>query len=80
MNARLQVRLLRAVPTAKLPPRRPGTWGPLAEPVDPTDTLQRMRAQSLLSGIQFRDGSTCCPPLSLGQARDVLAWATHVIK
>ncbi len=73
-------RRLRLLPKSAAPIRKPGTWGPLAEPVDPTDTLQRMRAQSLLSGFQFRDGSTCCPPLSLGQARDVLAWATHVVK
>lgn len=75
MNARLQVRLLRAVPKAKLPPRKPGTWGPLSEPVDPIDTLTRSRAQSLLCGMRYRDGGTNPGTLSIDQARDVLAWS-----
>jgi hypothetical protein len=45
-----------------------------AAPTDPRDVALRMRAQSLLCGIAFRDGSTQAPPLSIEQARDVLAW------
>lgn len=50
------------------------TWGPLAEPVDPLDTWHRMRAQSALTGMAYRDGSRSPDTLTLGQARDVLAW------
>lgn len=46
----------------------------LSRPVDADETHLRMRAQSLLSGIRFFDGSTACPPLTLAQARDVIAW------
>lgn len=41
----------------------------------PDDTASRTRAQSLLAGTRYRDGSTNPGPLTLGQARDVLAWA-----
>jgi hypothetical protein len=53
--------------TAAAPARR-------AAPTDPRDVALRMRAQSLLCGLPFRDGSTQAPPLSTQQARDVLAW------
>lgn len=43
---------------------------------DPMETHHRMRAQSLLAGTAYRDGSTNPGTLSLEQARDVLAWAT----
>lgn len=42
----------------------------LAAPVDPADTQAIMRAQSILSGALIGQ----CPPLTLDQARDVLAW------
>lgn len=42
----------------------------------PLDTMARSRAQSLLAGLYFRDCSTNPGPLTLSQARDVLAWAT----
>ncbi len=42
----------------------------------PLDTQARMRAQSLLAGTTYRDGSTNPGTLTLEQARDVLAWAT----
>lgn len=32
-------------------------------------------AQSLLTGVNFRDGSSVCPPLTLDQAYDVMKWA-----
>lgn len=43
-------------------------------PVNPSETDLRMRAQSLLSGMRFKDGSTQAPVLTIEQARDVLAW------
>lgn len=52
---------------AALPARR-------AAPTDPQDVALRMRAQSLLCGLPFRDGSTQAPPLTSEQAHDVLAW------
>jgi hypothetical protein len=51
--------------------KKPGTWGVLAEPVNPLETQLRMRAQSILSGPLIG----ACPTLTLSQARDVLAWA-----
>lgn len=45
-------------------------WGALAAPVLPEETQLRMRAQSILSGGEIGQ----CPPLTLDQARDVLAW------
>lgn len=45
-------------------------WGQLSAPVDPADTLICMRAQSALSGPELGQ----CPPLTVEQARDVLAW------
>ena len=37
----------------------------------------RYRAQSLLTGLVFRDGSYICPPLTLDQATDVLKWSRN---
>lgn len=55
---------------------KPRTWGALAEPVDPIETLRRMRAQSIMcSGEKFRDGSSQAPPLTLDEAKTVLKWA-----
>ena len=48
----------------------PGIWGPLAAPVDPTETDIRARAQSILSGPLIG----ACPTLTLDQAQDVLRW------
>ena len=42
----------------------------------PMDNVNRSRAQSLLAGMTFRDGSSNPGPLTLPQAADVLAWAT----
>lgn len=38
--------------------------------IDVAETALRVRAQSLLSGPPIGQ----CPPLSIAQARDVLAW------
>jgi hypothetical protein len=65
-NPHALVRLVRPAP-----PRPPGAWGPLAAPVDPLETVDRARAQSLMSPTP-KGGA--CPPLTLAQARDVLAW------
>lgn len=46
----------------------------------PLDNQARIRAQSLLAGIAYRDGSTNPGPLTLPQAQDVLAWATQRIR
>lgn len=53
-------------------------WTPLSEPVLPLDTMARIRAQSLLTGLRYRDGSTNPNALTLDQAHDVLRWATGV--
>jgi hypothetical protein len=45
-------------------------WGRQAAPVFPDETLLCMRAQSALSGPELGQ----CPPLTVEQARDVLAW------
>lgn len=42
----------------------------------PLDNQTRSRAQSLLAGTRFRDGSTNPGPLTLAHAQDVLRWAT----
>lgn len=42
-------------------------------------TRDQYQAQSILTGIQFRDGSTTCPPLTLDQAADVLQWSRHYV-
>lgn len=47
---------------------------------DPIETVNRSRAQSLLAGAAYRDGSTNPGPLTLAQAHDVLAWATRRIR
>ena len=49
-------------------------WG--AARAVPMDNVNRSRAQSLLAGMTFRDGSSNPGPLTLPQAADVLAWAT----
>lgn len=67
-------RRLRLLPKVSAPVRKPGAWGPLAEPVDPLESTLRYRAQSLLAGMRYRDGSTNPDTLTLDQARDVLAW------
>jgi len=59
---------------AKAEPPKPGTWGQLSAPVEWEELRIRTRAQSLLCGLQFRDGSSQCPPLSLSQAQDVLRY------
>lgn len=44
------VRRLRVVPiTPRLPKRKPGTWGPLAEPVDVAETERRAAWASFLT-------------------------------
>lgn len=43
---------------------------------DPLENTLRMRAQSLLAGPAYRDGSCNPGTLTLAQAQDVLAWAT----
>lgn len=68
-----RLRLIRRRPVAAPEPRG-GPWGPLAEPVLPNETDARMRAQSLLAGLQYRDGSTNPGTLTYPQACDVLAW------
>ena len=55
----------------RAPASKPGTWGTLAPPVDPLETVERARAQSLMSPTP-KGGA--CPPLTLAQARDILAW------
>lgn len=46
----------------------------------PDDTAARIRAQSLLAGTRYRDGTTNPGTLTPEQARDVLAWATTRIR
>lgn len=53
-------------------------WG--ATRTDPIETVSRSRAQSLLAGATYRDGSTNPGTLTLAQAHDVLAWATTRIR
>lgn len=43
---------------------------------DPLENTLRMRAQSLLAGTAYRDGSCNPGTLTRAQAQDVLAWAT----
>lgn len=71
MNA--LARRLRLLPKLAPPQRKRGEWGPLSEPVIPSETDERMRAQSILSGPPVGQ----CPPLTLAQARDVLRWNGH---
>lgn len=42
-------------------------------------TRDQYQAQSILTGIQFRDNSSTCPPLTDAQAADVLQWARHYV-
>lgn len=49
-------------------------WDEVGEPVDPMDNVLRYRAQSMLFGIETRDGDRA-PLLPAPQARDVVAWA-----
>ena len=54
-------------------PRKPApVW---IDPVDALETLDRIRAQSLLAGVLYRDGSYNPDTLTLAQAHDVLRWA-----
>lgn len=46
----------------------------LSPPVDVTETLLRMRAQSALCGLQYADGSRNPGVLTIEQASDVMAW------
>lgn len=55
------------------PVKRASTWGPLAAPVLPGETDARIRAQSLLCGLVYRDGTTNPGLLTFDQACDVLA-------
>lgn len=64
-------RRLHLVKPAINAPAIAGIWGPLAAPVDPLETVLRIRAQALMTPTP-RGGA--CPPLSIEQARDVLAW------
>lgn len=66
MHARLKFKLIKSAPKPK-----PGAWTMLPPPVCALETRDIMRAQSILSGPLLGQ----CPPLSLEQARDVLAWA-----
>jgi hypothetical protein len=45
-------------------------WTPLSAPIDPTETLICMRAQSALSGPELG----VVHDLTVEQARDVIAW------
>ncbi len=42
-------------------------------------TRAQYQAQSVLTGLTFRDGSSVCPPLTLEQAFDVLWWSRRYI-
>lgn len=55
--------------------RNPGKWPPLAAPVFPMETHAMCRAQSLLTGLRYRDGSSNPDTLTFTQARDVLRWS-----
>lgn len=60
--------------------RKPaGTWGQLSEPIKPGDTLVKMRAMSVLHGIECRDGDRF-PLLTPAEARDVIAWNERIRK
>jgi hypothetical protein len=61
-----------AKPMIAQPNQRPefAPWGRQAPPIFPHETADMMRAQSILSGGEIGQ----CPPLTLDQARDVLAW------
>lgn len=70
-NPHAVLRLVRGIAKKPLP-----KWTALSEPVLPLETDQRIRAQSLLTGLRYRDGSTNPDTLTLAQAQDVLRWAT----
>jgi hypothetical protein len=80
LNIRNPHAILRLVRAKAAAARAPGRWSPLAPPVFPDETGARMRAQSLLAGTAFRDGSSNPGPLTLAQAQDVLRWATTRIR
>lgn len=71
-NRHALLRLVRPAPAKR--------WSALSEPVFPNETAARARAQSLLAGITYRDGSTNPDTLTLSQAQDVLRWATTRIR
>ena len=51
---------------------RGGRWpADLGKPIDPQETQDRIRAQSILTGSLI---GGVCPTLTIEQARDVLAW------
>lgn len=71
------VAILRKAKPALAPPK----WrGALAAPIFPPETDARMRAQSLLTGMEFADGTRHPDTLTLAQAQDVLQWATTRIR
>jgi hypothetical protein len=55
-------------------PKTLAPWPMLSAPIDPLETVLRYRAQSALTGLPFRDGTTLCDALDIERARDVLAW------
>lgn len=76
-NPHAVLRIMRLARRALPPPSWPG---PLTEPVDPMHTHQRMRATSLLAGIEFADGTRHPDVLTLDQAQDVLRWAASTTR
>jgi hypothetical protein len=71
-NPHAVVRLVRKAPFKR--------WPQLSEPIFPSDTDARMRAQSLLAGMEFADGTRNPDTLTLAQSHDVLRWATTRIR
>lgn len=67
------IRILKVVSRLCPTPIRPDKpWPLLGGATRPEETLDRMRAQSLLSGSII---GGACPPLTIEQAQDVLRWA-----
>ena len=71
-NPHAVVRLVRKAPFKR--------WPQLSEPVFPSETDARMRAQSLLTGMDFADDTRHPDTLTFAQAQDVLRWATTRIR
>ena len=71
-NPHAVLRLIRKAPAKR--------WPTLSEPVFPAETDARMRALSLLTGVEFADGTRHPDTLTLDQAQDVLRWATARIR
>lgn len=78
MKLARRLRLVRPKTATLPPPSRDARigWQHLVEiePTDPMETWARMRAQSVLAGERYRDGSTNPGVLTLAQAGDVLRW------